>query len=102
MERMRIPRRPEWTFTTGMAILIWCACSPARPTPLNFAGEWTGTTSQGRPITFTVSGDLRITAVAVDFAFAGCSGAVTIPADVALLNTGGARARVGAQSAPGI
>ena len=82
--------RVQWQLAAGLAILIWCACAPpSRPTPLDFSGEWAGTTSQGRPIAFTVSQDLRITAVTVEYAFASCSGTLTIPANAPLLNTSG-------------
>jgi len=80
--------RREWQFAAGMAILIWCACSPARPTPLNFNGDWSGTTSQGRPIRFSVQ-DVRVIAVTVEYAFGGCAGSLTIPADAILQNTSG-------------
>ena len=79
--------RLEWQFVAGMAILIWCACAPPRPTPLDFSGSWTGTTSQGRPIAFTVSRDLAITGLTLEYAFGTCSGSVAIPANVPLLNT---------------
>ena len=86
--------RLEWQFAAGLAILIACACAPARPTPLNFSGEWSGTTSQNQPIGFTVSGDLRLTTITLGFSFAGCAGTLTIPADTPLLNTGGTAAAV--------
>ena len=79
--------RLEWQFAAGLAILIWCACAPARPTPLNFSGDWSGTTSQNQPITFTVSGDLRVTTITLGYNFGGCSGTLTMPADAPLLNT---------------
>lgn len=94
MRARRRLSRPQGTFAAGMAILLWCACSPAKPTPLNFSGDWAGTTSQSRALTFSVSADLRITAVTLDYAFGGCSGTVTIPADVPLLNTSGTAAAV--------
>ena len=95
MRRFRRPlTRLEWQFAAGLAILIWCACTPARPTPLNFSGDWSGTTSQNQPIGFTVSGDLRVTTVALGYAFAGCAGTLTIPADAALLNTTGTASAV--------
>ena len=86
--------RHEWQFAAGAAILVWCACAPPRPTPIDFSGEWAGTTSQGRPIAFTVSRDLRVTGVTVEFAFAGCSGTLTIPANALLLNTSGTASAV--------
>jgi hypothetical protein len=87
---MRLTRRltkTEWQLAGGLAVLVGCACAPSRPTPLDFSGEWAGTTSQARPIAFTVSPDLRITAVTVDYSFNGCAGSLTIPSNVALLNT---------------
>ena len=90
--RMSLTRpltRAEWQFAGGIAVLIGCACAPSRPTPLNFSGEWAGTTSQSRPIAFSVSPDLRITAVTVDYSFNGCSGSLTIPSNAALANTSG-------------
>src|SRR5688572_4678534 len=37
-------------------------------------GEWKGTTSQGRPITFTVSQDEKVTSITVGYEFNDCSG----------------------------
>jgi hypothetical protein len=39
-----------------------------------YDGQWKGTTSQGRPITFTVSLDQKVTAITVGYSFSGCSG----------------------------
>jgi hypothetical protein len=39
-----------------------------------YDGQWKGTTSQGRPITFTVSSDQKVTAITVGYSFNGCSG----------------------------
>ena len=36
-------------------------------------GQWSGTTAQGTPIAFTVSGN-RVVAVTVGYSFGGCSG----------------------------
>ena len=85
----------QWRFYGGMAILIGCACAPAtsgptpRPTPLNYSGNWSGRTAQGGAITFTISSDQRITALAVDFNFAGCSGTVTIAPNSIVFTTAG-------------
>jgi hypothetical protein len=46
----------------------------ARP---GYDGQWSGTTSQGGPITFTVSSDQKVTAITVGYRFNGCSGANT-------------------------
>jgi hypothetical protein len=41
---------------------------------LRYDGQWKGTTSQGRPITFTVSLNQKVTAITVGYSFNGCSG----------------------------
>jgi hypothetical protein len=98
---MRALTRVEWQLAAGLAILIWCACAPpARPTPIDFSGAWAGTTSQGRPITFTVSADLRVTALTVGYAFDGCSATLNVPANVPLINTSGTASAV-VTDAPG-
>jgi hypothetical protein len=94
MRFARALTKAEWRFAGGMAILIGCACAPPRPTPLDFAGDWAGTTSQGRAITFTVSSDLVITRLSVDYAFGECTGGFSLSPNVALLNTSGAAAAV--------
>ena len=37
-------------------------------------GEWEGTTSQGRPIAFTVSRDEKVTSITLGYEFNDCSG----------------------------
>jgi hypothetical protein len=39
-----------------------------------YDGQWKGTTSQGRPITFTVSLDQKVTAITVGYSFSSCAG----------------------------
>ena len=41
------------------------------------AGEWSGTTSQGTPISFVVSANETVTSITVGYAFNGCSGSHT-------------------------
>jgi hypothetical protein len=58
------------------------ACGDAPTTPSSggaarYDGEWSGTTSQGRPIAFTVSSAQKVTAITIDYNFNGCSGANT-------------------------
>ena len=87
--------RPEWRLVTGLAILIWCACAPPPPpriTPGSFSGNWTGRTSQGRAISFTVSARQRITALRIDYGCGGGTGHLSIPADVPLLSTSAGKA----------
>lgn len=54
-------------------------------------------------MTFRVSGDQRITTLTLGYAFGGCLGSVTIPADVPLLRTsrGGAATVVFSDRPPG-
>jgi hypothetical protein len=102
MRDLRPLTRSQWQLAAGLAILIWCACSPVRPTPLDFSGDWAGTTSQDRPITFTVSKDLRITAVAIDYAFSTCSGTVTMSPNAALANTSATAAALAVNAPNGV
>ena len=48
-----------------------------QPPPVNLAGQWTGTTSQGAQFGFTVSADQKITTLTVGRNFNGCSGSQT-------------------------
>lgn len=61
--------------------MAWCgflsACGPTTPSPAGLDGQWTGTTSQGTPITFTVSAQQKVTSITVEHRFNGCSGAQT-------------------------
>ena len=56
------------------ALSAGCSYAPMGPGALDYAGEWSGTTSQGRPISFTISSKQRITAISVAYDFSGCSG----------------------------
>jgi hypothetical protein len=52
------------------------ASSPTTPAggATRYDGQWKGTTSQGRPITFAVSLEQKVTAITVGYSFNGCSG----------------------------
>jgi hypothetical protein len=39
-----------------------------------YAGQWSGTTAQGRPITFTIGPNDKVTAITLDHAFSSCAG----------------------------
>lgn len=76
--------------------LIGTACGgrePTAPTPSNgFAGRWSGTvvvgpllapgtgvsTFQNQPLSFTVSGDQRVTDLSIGYSFRACSGVKTL------------------------
>ena len=52
---------------------------PTKPSARIQPGQWTGTTAQGRPISFTVSGDEKVTEISIGYNFNGCSGSHTFP-----------------------
>ena len=62
--------------------VLMCACGsgPTTPSPGGsgrYDGQWSGTTSQGQPITFAVSSEQKVTAITVGYRFNGCSGVNT-------------------------
>jgi hypothetical protein len=55
-----------------------CGYGPTSPSKPDYGGQWTGTTAQtSSTINFTVSSDNRVTAIAIQYSFNGCSGAKT-------------------------
>ena len=74
--------KPGPRFLTVILCAFVSACGGSATTPspagtLSFEGQWSGTTVQGRPITFTVSPDQKVTAISVGYNFGGCSGVKT-------------------------
>lgn len=72
--------RAAWCFV----ILAWTLASACRgPTTPSAAagslsvGQWSGVTSQGMPIAFTVSPDETVTTITLGYSFNGCSGSQT-------------------------
>jgi hypothetical protein len=62
-----------------LCALLACGGGPTTPSSgdtTNRDGQWSGTTSQGRPISFTVAGD-KVTAITIGYNFGGCSGTST-------------------------
>src|SRR5690348_4859164 len=55
------------------AVIAGCS-QTTTPSSSSLEGQWTGTTAQGTPISFTVSSDQRVTAITVGYNFSGCSG----------------------------
>src|SRR5436190_23625341 len=53
------------------------ACGSTKPSSTTLEGQWSGTTSQGTPVGFTVSADQRVTAITVGYRFGGCAGTQT-------------------------
>jgi hypothetical protein len=66
---------------TRLSVIAACALvaacrESAAPTPAGYAGQWSGTTAQGRPISFTIAGE-AVTTLTVGHDFNGCSGSQT-------------------------
>ena len=60
----------------GLCALAAACASPAS-SKVSYAGQWTGSTAQGEPISFTISSDELVTAISVGYSFNGCRGSQT-------------------------
>jgi hypothetical protein len=63
-------------------MIVFCALAsacgnPSGPSKASYEGQWTGTTAQGKTVTFTISPDEKLTAITVGHEFNGCSGTQT-------------------------
>ncbi len=54
-----------------------CGSSATTPSRTGYDGAWSGTTTQGRTIAFTVSPDQKVTTITVGYNLNGCSGSQT-------------------------
>ena len=59
------------------ALVTGCQSNPTAPTGSSYAGEWSGTTTQGAPIAFSLSAAEKVTTIVVGHSFGGCSGSQT-------------------------
>jgi hypothetical protein len=70
-------------FMVGLAVGLSGCSGSTMPTPSTgpprYDGEWSGMTSQGRPISFTVSAGQKVTTITLGYSFNGCSGTKTFP-----------------------
>ena len=67
-----------WVGAFAAVLASGCGDGPTSPSASSLSvGRWSGTTAQGTPITFTVSSDEVLTAIAVGYNFNGCSGTQT-------------------------
>jgi hypothetical protein len=57
--------------------MLVTACGSTRPSSTSLEGQWSGTTAQGTPISFTVSADQKVTAITIGYRFSGCAGTQT-------------------------
>lgn len=74
-----MPRSVAASLFLSLLSLAACRSGLTAPTDAgtNYTGRWTGTTSQGASIVFTVSSDQIVTAIAVGHDFNGCRGTET-------------------------
>lgn len=64
---------------TLAGVVSACGGTPS-PSPTSpYRGEWSGMTSHGAAISFSVSADQKVTAISVGYSFNGCSGTKTFP-----------------------
>lgn len=67
-----------WLRTAAIAVgALLSACGGTAPSATGIDGSWSGTTSQGMTISFTISPDQKVTAITVGYSFNGCSGSQT-------------------------
>jgi hypothetical protein len=67
-----------WVGTFAAVVASACSSGPTSPSASSLSvGQWSGTTTQGASIAFTVSSDEVLTTIAVGYAFNGCSGTQT-------------------------
>src|SRR5215204_825321 len=76
MRALRSLRGPRVLLMACCALASGCG-GPTDPSPSTLEGQWSGTTSQGTPISFTVSSDQKVTAITVGYTFNGCAGTQT-------------------------
>ena len=81
-----------------MLVVIGCGHAPTAPAAPSYAGTWTGTTSQGTAVRFTVSADQKLTDLTVGYDFNGCAGTLTFTPGVAITNVPTAPIPVGSAS----
>ena len=70
---------------TGLPVVVLCAVVSACGNPSgpsrsgSYEGQWSGTTAQGRTVTFSISADEKVTTITLGHEFNGCSGSQTFP-----------------------
>ena len=72
------------TVKPAVPLIAFCALvnacgSPSSPSggQPSYEGQWSGTTAQGKAVTFTISSDQNVTTLTVEYEFNGCSGTQT-------------------------
>ena len=69
---MEVRFRRGASFLLSILVLVFaqaaCGHDSMEPTPVGYAGEWIGTTAQGTPVRFSVSGDV-VTSISITYNF---------------------------------
>jgi hypothetical protein len=88
------------SFLTPIVLMLAAGCGHGStgPSAVTYAGEWNGTTSQGTPITFSVSSDKKLTRISVSYNFNGCTGSATFSPSVSIEQVPTAPVPVGSAS----
>jgi hypothetical protein len=73
--RLVLQAAPRLVAILGCALMN--ACGSTNPSSGGLDGQWSGTTSQGTPITFAVSSAQKVTDITIGYNFNGCSGVQT-------------------------
>jgi hypothetical protein len=83
---MRVTGR--WVLSFAFVISAQTACHNAvEPTRVGYAGEWTGTTTQGTPVRFSVSGN-AVTSISITYNFSPtCTGSLSYTSLAADIHT---------------
>jgi hypothetical protein len=76
LTRLRSATRGRWLVPVLFVLVGACSSSPSGPSAggSSVAGQWSGTTSQGLPITFAAGSDEYVTAISIGYSFNSCSG----------------------------
>jgi len=76
---MRTHAKALWCGVTLAGVFaVACSDGPTSPSASSLSvGQWSGTTTQGMPIAFTVSSDEAVTTITVGYSFNSCSGTQT-------------------------
>ena len=68
---------PRLAFLVALSLGAAGCNGPTDPSDAGYTGQWSGTTAQGKPISFTISSAEAVTAITLGHEFNGCSGTQT-------------------------
>src|SRR5262245_15783209 len=88
---MEVRFRRGASFLLSILVLVFaqaaCGHDSMEPTPVGYAGEWSGTTAQGTPVRFSVSGN-AVTSISIAYNFSpACTGTLNYTGLAAEIHT---------------